>query len=392
MIINNKRALAYVVTIDEIKSIDGYDRVEYARTNGWWCIISKSDNLKVGDKCIYFEVDSKVNAEDDRFAFLEKRNYKIKTQKMCKVISQGLLMPLTLFHELGDADINTDVTDKLNVTYAVEEDNVRKGNGDPNAKYKSMAARHQKIFKQKWARWLMRREWGRKFMFLIFGRKKDKPLVFPTHFPFVHKTDEERCENIVNVVLGYERPLIVTEKLDGTSSTYILERLGRNKFEFYVLSRNVRQKTIDQKCYHEKNIYWDMALKYNIEQHLKDYLEANPDLKYVCIQGESVGSVQGNPLKLKEDDLYVFNFIRSDVGRLPSIDGEKIVNEWGMKWVPILDTNYIMPNDMEEFKQFATAKSVVNPDVLREGIVLRDPTNDFSFKNVSREYLISHNC
>ena len=79
-------------------------------------------------------------------------------------------------------------------------------------------------------------------------------------------------------------------------------------------------------------------------------------------------------------------------GQKEGFDGEKIVNEWGMKWVPILDTNYIMPNDMEEFKQFATAKSVVNPDVLREGIVLRDPTNDFSFKNVSREYLISHNC
>lgn len=391
MIINDKRALAYVVTIDEIKPIDGYDRVEYARTNGWWVIIGKADNLHVGDKCVYFEVDSKVNSEDERFAFLEKRNYKIKTQRMCKVISQGLLMPLSVFPELGDVDVNTDVTDKLKVTYAVEEDNDRKGNGDPNAKYKSMAARHQKIFKQKWARWLMRREWGRKLMFLFFGKKKDKPLAFPTHFPFIHKTDEERCENLVNVVLGYERPLVVTEKLDGTSSTYILERLGRNKFEFYVLSRNVRQKTIDQKCYHDKNIYWDMALKYNIEQHLKDYLEANPELKYVCIQGESVGSVQGNPLKLKEDDLYVFNFIRSDVGRLPSVDGEKVVNEWDMKWVPILDTNYMMPNDMEEFKQFATAKSVVNPDVLREGIVLRDPTNDFSFKNVSREYLLKHN-
>ena len=391
MIINDKRALAYVVTIDEIKPIDGYDRVEYARTNGWWVIIGKADNLHVGDKCVYFEVDSKVNSEDERFAFLERRNYKIKTQRMCKVISQGLLMPLSVFPELGDVDVNTDVTDKLKVTYAVEEDNDRKGSGDPNAKYKSMAARHQKIFKQKWARWLMRREWGRKLMFLFFGKKKDKPLAFPTHFPFIHKTDEERCENLVNVVLGYERPLVVTEKLDGTSSTYILERLGRNKFEFYVLSRNVRQKTIDQKCYHDKNIYWDMALKYNIEQHLKDYLEANPELKYVCIQGESVGSVQGNPLKLKEEDLYVFNFIRSDVGRLPSVDGEKVVNEWDMKWVPILDTNYMMPNDMEEFKQFATAKSVVNPDVLREGIVLRDPTNDFSFKNVSREYLLKHN-
>lgn len=391
MIINDKRALAYVVTIDEIKPIEGYDRVEYARTNGWWVIIGKNDGLKVGDKCVYFEVDSKVNEQDERFAFLEKRHYKIKTQKMCKVISQGLLMPLSLFPELGDADINTDVTDALKVTYAVEEDNARKGNVDPDAKYKSMAARHQKIFKKKWARWLMRRSWGRKIMFFFFGKKKDNPLGFPTHFPFVHKTDEERCENLINVVLGYEHPLIVTEKLDGTSSTYILERKGRRNFEFYVLSRNVRQRTPDQKCYHEKNIYWDMAFKYNIEQHLKDYLNENPELKYVCIQGESVGSVQGNPLKLKEDDLYVFNFIRSDVGRLTSVDGKKIVEQWNMKWVPILDTNYMMPNDMEEFKQFATAKSVVNPDVLREGIVLRDPTNDFSFKNVSREYLLKHN-
>ena len=391
MIINDKRALAYVVTIDEIKPIDGYDRVEYARTNGWWVIIGKHDNLKVGDKCVYFEVDSRVNSNDERFAFLEKRNYKIKTQKMCKVISQGLLMPLALFPEIGDADINTDVTDVLKVTYAVDEDNARKGKSDPDAKYKSMAARHQKIFRKKWARWFMRRTWGKKLMFLFFGKKKDKPLAFPTHFPFVHKTDEERCENLINVVLGYERPLIVTEKLDGTSSTYILERLGKKKFEFYVLSRNVRQKTIDQKCYHDKNIYWDMALKYRIEECLKDYLEANPELKYVCIQGESVGSVQGNPLKLNEDDFYAFNFIRSDVGRVSSVDGEKIVNEMGIKWVPILDTNYMMPTDMEEFKQFATAKSVVNPNVMREGIVLRDPTNDFSFKNVSREYLLKHN-
>lgn len=391
MIINDKRALAYVVTIDEIKPIEGYDRVEYARTNGWWVIIGKADNLHVGDKCVYFEIDSKVNSEDERFAFLEKRNYKIKTQRMCKVISQGLLMPLSAFPELGDADVNTDVTDKLKVTYAVEEDNARKGKVDPNAKYRSMTARHQKIFKKKWARWMMRREWGRKIMFFFFGKKKDNPRTFPTHFPFIHKTDEERCENLVNVVLGYERPLIVTEKLDGTSSTYILERKKKNKYEFYVLSRNVRQADEKQECYHDHNIYWDMAFKYDIEAHLKEYLEQNPDLPYVCIQGESVGSVQGNPLKLAEDDFYCFNFIDGRVGRVDSVTGRDIVAAWNMKWVPILDTNYMMPSSMEEFKEFATAKSVVNPNVLREGIVLRDPTNDFSFKNVSREYLLKHN-
>lgn len=391
MIINDKRALAYVVTIDEIKPIEGYDRVEYARTNGWWVIIGKADNLHVGDKCVYFEVDSKVNSEDERFAFLEKRNYKIKTQRMCKVISQGLLMPLSAFPELGDADVNTDVTDKLKVTYAVEEDNARKGKVDPNAKYRSMTARHQKIFKKKWARWMMRRAWGRKIMFFFFGKKKDNPRTFPTHFPFIHKTDEERCENLVNVVLGYERPLIVTEKLDGTSSTYILERKKKNKYEFYVLSRNVRQADEKQECYHDHNIYWDMAFKYDIEAHLKEYLEQNPDCPYVCIQGESVGSVQGNPLKLAEDDFYCFNFIDGRVGRVDSVTGRDIVAAWNIKWVPILDTNYMMPSDMEEFKEFATAKSVVNPNVLREGIVLRDPTNDFSFKNVSREYLLKHN-
>lgn len=386
MIIDGKRALAYVVTIDEIKPIEGYDRVEYARTNGWWVIISKNDNLKVGDKCVYFEVDSKVNANDERFAFLEKRNYKIKTQKMCKVISQGLLMPLSLFPEIGDADINTDVTDKLKVTYAEQEDNARKGHGDPDAKYKSMAARHKKIFKQKWARWLMRRTWGKKLMFFFFGKKKDNPRGFPT---FVSKTDEERVEN-QPWRIGDGKTYLVTEKLDGTSCTYALERKGRNKFEFYVCSRNVRQQDEKQECYHDHNIYWDLAFKYNIEQHLKDYLNDYPTLKWVCIQGEGVGAVQGNPLKLKEDDLYVFNFKDSCLGRWPSHNGKEQVEKWGMKWVPILG-EVKMPDTMEELKQIATGKSVVNPDVMREGLVYRSLDGSDSFKNVSREYLLKHN-
>ena len=390
MIINDKRALAYVVTIDEIRPIEGYDRVEYARTNGWWVIINKADNLHVGDKCVYFEVDSKVNPLDERFAFLEKRDYRIKTIKMCKVYSQGLLIPLANFPELGDLDINTDVTDALKVIYYEPADNQRKANApDPNAKYISMAARHPKLAKQKWFRWLMKRQWGKKLLFVFFGKKKDTPKGWPTHFPFIHKTDEERCENLPQM-LGYPNPLTVTEKLDGTSTTFILERKGKNKFEFYVLSRNVRQRDEKQSCYHDHNIYWDMAFKYNIEKVLKDMLTLRPDLAYVCIQGESVGSVQGNPLKLPEDDFYAFNFIDSDRGRWPSNEGAVLLDKYGIKWVPILDTNFMMPDDMEEFKQMATAKSAVNPAVMREGIVLRDPTTDFSFKNVSREYLLKH--
>lgn len=388
MIINDKRALAYTARVEEVKEIPGYDRVEHARVGaGWWCIVSKSDNFKPGDLCVYFEVDSKVPANDERFAFMEKRNYKVKTLRMCKVYSQGLIMPITAFPEITTTDEHVDVTDVLHITYAVEEDNARK-NGDPNAKYTSMKARHKKLFKNPLVKKIMRYEWGRKLMFFFFGKKKDNPRTFPTHFQFIHKTDEERCENLP-WVLGYKDPLIVTEKLDGTSSTYILEKKGRNKYEFYVLSRNVRQQDENQKTYHDHNIYWDMAFKYDIENKLKQYLEEN-DLDYVCIQGESVGSVQGNPLQLSGDDLYVFNFIRSDKGRIPSNEGKLIVEKMGMKWVPLLDLAFYMPNDMEEFKVMADGKSVVNPKVDREGIVLRDPKTDFSFKNVSRKYLLKH--
>jgi hypothetical protein len=46
----------------------------------------------------------------------------------------------------------------------------------------------------------------------------------------------------------------------------------------------------------------------------------------------------------------------------------------------------------EEGKKYATANSVVNSDVMREGIVLRAmDDSDISFKNVSREYLLKHN-
>lgn len=96
MIIDNKRALAYVVQVDETRPLEGYDRVKYARVNGWWCIVGVNE-LEPGDKAIYFEVDSLVPANDERFAFMEKRNYRVKTQKMCKVISQGLLMSVKLF-------------------------------------------------------------------------------------------------------------------------------------------------------------------------------------------------------------------------------------------------------------------------------------------------------
>lgn len=374
--------MVYITTLDEIKPIEGYDRVEHGRVGGWWCIINKAEEMKVGDKVVYFEVDSKVPETDERFAFLEKRHYKIKTLKMCKVLSQGLIMPILSFPELEGKDVGTDVTDILKVVYAEAEDNSRK-NVNPNAKYDSMKARHKKLFKKPWAKWLMRRAWGRKLMFLFFGKKKDNPRGFPA---FISKTDEERVEN-QPWRIGDGKTYLCTEKLDGTSCTYALERKGKNKFEFYVCSRNVRQADENQKTYHDHNIYWDLAFKYNIEKHLKDYLELHKDYKWVCIQGEGVGSVQGNPLQLAEDDLYVFNFKTSEFGRHSSFEGKDIVEGWGMKWVPIIG-EVKMPDTMEELKALADGNSVVNPKVMREGFVYRSLDGQESFKNVSNKYLL----
>ena len=390
MIINDKRALAYTVRCGKIEKIEGADNIELMSVLGWKVIV-KIGEFHEGDLCVYFEIDSKL-PEKEWSEFMASKKYKVKTMKLgkFKVISQGLALPISVFDVEIPNEEGVDVTELLGVTYSVEEDNERKASKvNKDKKYQSMAARNAKLFKKKPFRWLMRREWGRKLLFAIFGKKRDNPRGWPTHFPFIHKTDEERCENLP-WVLGYERPLIVTEKLDGTSCTYILEKKKKG-YEFYVLSRNVRQADENQECYHDHNIYWDLAFKYDIENKLRKYLNENPWLTYVCIQGEGVGSVQGNPLKLKEDDLYVFNFIDSENGRYCSTTGKAIIESMGMKWVPILETDYMMPADMEEFKQFATAKSVVNHNVMREGIVLRDPTNDFSFKNVSREYLLKHN-
>ena len=386
MITNGKRALAHIEKVTNIRPIEGADNIEQCYVLGW-NLICKKGEFKEGDPCVYIEIDSKV-PEREEFEFLRAKGFKVKTMKLGKFncISQGLALPQSVFKELDGLSEGTDVTDILGIKYSVVEDNIRKGNGDKNAKYKAMAARKPNLFKKPWARWMMKREWGRKVMFFLFGRKKDKPKGFPE---FISKTDEERVEN-QPWRIGDGKTYLCTEKLDGTSCTYVLERKGRNKFEFYVCSRNVRQQDEKQECYHDHNIYWDLAFKYNIEEHLKSFLNQFPALKWVCIQGEGVGTVQGNPLKLEEDDLYVFNFKDSFIGRWPSRDGKRQVEEWGMKWVPILG-EVQMPDTMEELKQLATGQSVVNPNVMREGLVYRSLDGSDSFKNVSREYLLKHN-
>ena len=405
----NERELAYVVRVDDIKPIEGRDRVECAVVGGWTIMVRKGQ-FHPGGLGIYFEIDSQV-PEKEPFMFLAQKKFKIKTQKYKtpdgQFWSQGLLMGADDFgwtveeRETGACIVDTNgiahciddesrfLTKQLDVIYAVAEDNARKsGSMD---KYKKMAQRHPKLFAKKPIRWLIRRDWGKKLLFILFGKKKDKKTGFPTHFPFVHKSDEERVE-CMPWILEDKEPWVKTLKIDGTSSTYILEKKGKHKFEEYVCSRNVRQLTPSQKNYHtdiEGNVYWMMADKYKIFDFLKSYLIEN-NLNYVCLQGETAGpSLQGNPHKFKEICFFGYNFIRSDTGRMNSIEAAKICNAAGIPWVPIADEAYILPDDMETLKLDADGPCLVGEGP-REGWVYRSLDGQRSFKNVSRQYLLKH--
>lgn len=387
MLVDGKRELAYTAKITDIKPIEGADNIELVIINDGWRCIAKKTEFEKGDTCVYFEIDSKL-PEKEWSEFLRPKKFKVKTLKLNKfnTVSQGLALPLSAFTDVAiPTDVGIPVTNLLGVTYAVEEDNERKAS-DKDLKYKSMASRHPKLAKTWWWRKIWKLPRGKEFLFLLFGKKKDKPRGFPS---FVSKTDEERCEN-QPWRLGDKKIYLATEKLDGTSATYALKKLGKNKYEFYVCSRNVRQLDKDQACAHDTNVYWEMEEKYHIEDTLRDLL-IKENLEWICFQGEIVGKVQGNPLELPETDLYLFNFITSDKGRWPSDVSAIMLAPYGLKWVPILGEMTI-PETMEELKAQSRGKSVVNPNVYREGIVYRTLDGQDSFKNVDPQYLIDHHC
>ena len=399
---DNQRELAYVVTIDEIRPIPNYDRVEHARVGGWWVIVRK-DQFQVGDPAIYIEVDSRV-PEKEPFMFLEKRNYKVKTLKMCKVISQGLLMSPEDFgwetqnDNMGEYVIVAGnkyfmvgdfLTKELEITYASDDDNKRKAASVD--KYKKMAQRRPNIFKKPWAKWLMKREWGRRLMFFFFGKKKDKRGGWPA---WVVKTDEERCQNMPWLFPGTEEEWIATEKIDGTSTTFTMKGWG-HKREFYVCSRNVCFDKPDKGCYYDTNVYLEMAEKYNIEEALSNLMKAfGKELEFVTLQGETYGAgIQKRDYGLEGHDFMAFNliygFADGTVERLNPVTMTDALSGFRIPCVPVVDKYFRIPETCDELLKMAEGASAVDGG-MREGLVFRSVDGKKSFKAVSNPFLLKY--
>ena len=394
-----QRELCYVVNIDAIEPIIGSDNCEAAIVGGWR-VMTRKGTFQAGDKAIYFEIDSKV-PETETFSFLAPKHYKIKTQKYTfggkgLMISQGLLMSFEDFGwDINKYEVGDFLTKELGVTYSVTEDNKRKSNVN---KYARMKQRNAKLFeKYKFLQKLYRKTWGKKLLFLFLGRRRD---VRASYWPeWVVKTDEERVQNLPQLFPPDDTEWFVTEKIDGSSTSFTMKKKKFGKYDFYICSRNVcfDKPEKEEKLFYDTNIYTEMAEKYNIEKVLYDILYNTEGLSefldYVTIQGETYGeTVQKKTYGIEGRDFKAFNLIYGDKEfghrRLNPREMTNKLSEYNIPCVPILDEHFKLPSTIDEMISYADGQSVVDSNSIREGVVLRTYDGVNSFKAVSNKYLI----
>lgn len=402
-----ERELCFVTTIDAIEPIQGSDNCECAVVGGWHVMVHKGE-FKPGDVGIYFEIDSLLDSTNPAFAFMEKKHYKVKTQKYTfggkgNFVSQGLLMSAEnlgwtiekhnygySIHDSNGVEHNAGnesrfLTKRLNVTYAVAEDNQRKASSPD--KYKRMAQRHPKLFTKKPIRWLYKRTWGKKLLFVFFGKKKDKKSQWPAHI--CAKTDVERVQNMM-WVLEDKQPYVATEKVDGSSFTVAAERTKFGKIKYYVCSRNVVFENEDQKCFYDSNIYFEMFTKYDLKEKITRILN-DLNLDNVAIQAEIYGAnVQKRDYSIKEHHIAVFHIVSSGQ-KFPMDHVINICDYYGLPHVPIVSYSYILPDTIEELQKFVESTPSALDGKEKEGIVFYDKeTGQRYFKFVSPEFLMKY--
>lgn len=363
------RKLVSVRIIGEVYPIKGKDRVEMVKVDGWTCMVSKADNFKPGDKCVFSETDS-VFPEKECWEFLRKYNFRIKTQRFKDadgnyIYSQGLVVSLKTAESItGISKFN--VGDDLTEAFKVKQYEDTKDFEPIKVKSKNP---------------LMKFKWFRDIRNFLFGLNHTREQ-FPNE---VAKTDEERIQNCPDR-WKMSSVWTVTEKVDGQSGTYLLRRhkgFLKDTFEFVICSRNYKVND-------KKTSYYKAAIKYNMEKVLKNLIGSNP---WVCIQGEILGpGIQKNKYKLEDYDLYCFNLIYPE-GRMDSMSARLIVEKEGLKWVPILGNRTqesFEGKSVDDILKDANGMSVINPQTRREGLVFRSTDGIHSFKAVSPEFLIKY--
>ena len=351
------RKLASVQLVTNLTEMEGYDNVVMARVLGWNVIVRKGE-CSVGDKVVYFEIDSLLPEDNPAFDFLKNSKGKIKALKPKKLrgyVSQGLVLPISILPE-GEYEEGQDVTEILNVKKY-----------EPEIKFT-----------------------------IGTGNRPINTKPYPNYIP---KTDEERVQTIPEFLkkcAGHE--FVVTEKLDGTSFTAFI-RDG----EFGLCSRNL------QMPYDGTNLYGMVAINYDLENKFK---EIRDRIGYdFALQGELIGAgIQKNKYRLQEHEIRWFNlfnidrqkdigFYFGDTDEFRDFKGITLGHmcSWlDMQSVPIIDSSFTMIDDVDALVEMASGKSKLYPEQEREGLVFRAKHNSelskfgsrVSFKAISLDFLL----
>lgn len=337
-----------LVSIQEVKGIlpiPDADAIEVIEVLGWKLVVKK-DEFKVGDKVVYFEVDSFLPIED-KYEFLRKSSFKnhptigegfrIKTIKLREQISQGLaLAPSDL--GLEDLPVGTDVTDRLGV--------------------------------RKWEPIETLSDWGAMREGLPDG---------------VSKTDETRIQSIYDEIMPqFEgRRYYISTKIDGTSITML-----RQNGEFKVCSH------CNEILGNAPSSIWDYARKHNVEQKMID-----ADINNYAFQGEMAGpGIQKNRLNLTAPKWFIFTIKNLATGQRLGLEEMKtLCDKVGLEMVPIEEEG---DNLIEKYPTLETllgrAKGKYASGQNKEGIVIRpvEPIHSntvsgpLSFKVLNNDYLL----
>lgn len=303
------------------------------------------------------------------YDFLKSRKYVVKTIKMRGQISQGLVLPLAVLPS-GEYEVGDDVTKILGVTKY-----------DPEAEQENAVLEESGIkSKNPIIRYFMRFKWFRKIYLKLF---------ISDDFPnWIKKTDEKRIQNMPNLFRRLKENktvLSVTEKVDGTSATYFLRRIKKNKYEFGVCSHSKRVVKED------KLYYWNVARKFKIKDTLKLLIG---DLDWIVLQGEITGEkIQGNKYPMDGGErFWAFNLI-SPEGKLTTEEMQRTLLHYGIYTVPIFDDKFVIPEDWEisDLVHYVQGKSQIYPRE-REGCVFRNVEQGISFKCINPEFLIKNNA
>ena len=108
------RKLVTIKPITAIDSIPEADNICKVTVDGAWTLVSQiSNNFKVGDNVVYCEIDSMLPTDNPAFAFLANRGvhsvdgisyHRLRTIKLKKQISQGLIVPIENIFEIVEID------------------------------------------------------------------------------------------------------------------------------------------------------------------------------------------------------------------------------------------------------------------------------------------------